>query len=72
MPDCRVCNAPIFWAEGPDGKIPLDEHEQRDYGPDRYRILANSTPPKVEPVAEESPGRLYVDHRTLCQQPRAM
>ncbi len=73
MSVCRVCNAVIVWSEDGDGeRVPLDEHEMLDYGPGRYRIVANSVPPVVEAISEESPLRTYVDHRVLCQQPRAM
>lgn len=76
MADCRVCSAPIFWAtttvEGEPKRVPLDEHEMRDYGPERYRIVTNSVPPVVEAIDQKSPLRTYVDHRTLCQQPRAI
>lgn len=72
MPDCRACNAPIFWAQTEGGqRIPIDEHEQRDYGPGRYRIVRDQ-PLTVAAIAEDSPARTYVDHRELCQQPRAM
>jgi hypothetical protein len=71
MATCRVCSADITWAQTPQGeKVPLDDHEQRDYGPRRFRITHNTVPPVVEPIADESPLRTYVDHRTLCQQPR--
>jgi hypothetical protein len=73
MADCRVCNARIFWALDENGeKVPLDEHEERDYGPGRYRITANTSPPQVQAIDESSPLRTYVDHRQLCQQPRAI
>lgn len=77
MADCRVCSAPMFWAEIASGedngkRVPLDEHEMRDYGPGRYRIVANTVPPQVDLIDEQSPLRTYVDHRTLCQQPRAI
>lgn len=77
MSDCRVCSAPITWAVvagGPDEglRVPLDDHEQRDYGPGRYRITADSIPPKIEAIGDESPLRTFVDHRVLCQQPRAI
>lgn len=73
MADCRVCTAPIFWAlDGEGNKIPLDEHEQLDYGPKRYRIIRDGNPPQVAPVPEESPARTYVDHREICQRPRAI
>jgi hypothetical protein len=71
MSDCRVCATSIFWCTDPEGnRVPLDEHEQRDYGPGRYRLLTNTTPQKIEPVREESSLRTYVDHRVLCQAPR--
>lgn len=73
MADCRVCNAPITWAINMvDEKIPLDDHEQRDVGPGRYRIVRDGTPPVVEAVPAESPVRTYTDHRVICQQPRAL
>lgn len=73
MSVCRVCNAPITWAQDLEGHtVPLDAHELRDYGPDRYRILTDGTRPVVALVTENSAGRLWVDHRTLCQQPRAI
>lgn len=76
MADCRVCSAPIFWAvttvDGESKRVPLDEHEMRDYGPERYRIVTNSVPPRVERIADDRSLRTYVDHRALCQQPRGM
>jgi hypothetical protein len=73
MADCRVCNAPITWAvDAAEVKIPLDDHEQFDAGPGRYRIVRDGNPPLVEPVPDESPVRTYVDHRVICQQPRAI
>jgi hypothetical protein len=72
MSTCRVCSADITWSEDADGnRIPIDDHEQRDYGPRRYRIVRNTVPPLVEAIGEQSPVRTYVDHRELCQQPRA-
>lgn len=71
MADCRVCTAPIRWAMDEAGsKVPLDEHEQRDYGPGRYRIVADGSWPLIAPVPDDSTARTYVDHRTICQQPR--
>lgn len=73
MADCRACNAPITWAIDPTGeRIPLDDHELQDQGSDRYRIVTDSVPPRVEPIPEESPLRTFVDHRRICQQPRAI
>ena len=73
MSYCRVCNAPIRWAVDEAGEtLPLDEHEQRDYGPNRYRIVTDGTRPTVAPIAENNPARAFVDHRHLCQQPRAI
>jgi hypothetical protein len=74
MSVCRACSAPVIWAIVGDGgeRIPLDDHEQRDYGPGRYRILRDGTPPLVGAVPEESHARTYVDHRTICQEPRVM
>lgn len=73
MADCRVCNAPIIWAQDEHGEpVPLDSHEQRDHGPDRYFITVDGTRPTVALVPEESETRTYVDHRALCQQPRAI
>lgn len=73
MSYCRVCTAPIIWATLEDGhgdRVPLDEHEQRDYGPGRYRIVADGSWPLIAPVPDDSTARTYVDHRTICQQPR--
>lgn len=73
MSYCRVCTAPIIWATLEDGhgdRVPLDEHEQRDYGDGRYRIVKDGNPPTVAPVGEDHPARLYVDHRKICQEPR--
>jgi hypothetical protein len=65
--------ADVRWAVAPDGtKVPLDEHEQRDYGPERYRIVADGIIPEVVSVPEESTARVFVDHRYLCEQPRAI
>jgi hypothetical protein len=73
MSVCRVCNAPILWAVTEGGvTVPLDDHEQRDYGPGRYRVAIDGTRPTVVAVGEESAARTYVDHRQLCQQPRAI
>jgi hypothetical protein len=73
MSVCRVCNAPIIWAvDESSTPIPLDDHEQRDYGFDRYRIVRDGNPPLVARIGVESPVRTYVDHRTICQQPRAV
>jgi hypothetical protein len=74
MSVCRACNAPIIWAAAVEGgeRIPLDDHEQRDYGLDRYRIVRDGTPPLVARVALESTARTYVDHRTICGAPRAV
>lgn len=71
MATCRVCGVDITWAIDLEGvAIPLDDHEQRDYGPKRFRIVRNTERPTVEPVPEENPVRTYVDHREICQQPR--
>lgn len=73
MPDCRVCNAPIRWARTEGGeRVPLDDHEERDYGPGRFRIVIDGIEPVIAAIAEESPARTYVDHRVLCQQPRVI
>lgn len=74
MADCRICTAPIRWAveQGTGDRVPLDDHEQRDYGPDRYRIVFDGSPPTVARIPDESPARTYVDHRAICQQPRAI
>jgi hypothetical protein len=87
MATCRVCTAPIRWATDPDGRmIPLDEHEQLDYDPPqpavmasaalgmgpRYRIVSDGIRPMVEAVPSDSTARTFVDHRYLCQQPRAI
>lgn len=73
MSVCRVCNAPITWAVTAGGeKVPVDDHEERDYGPGRYRMINNAEQPLIEPIADESPLRTHVDHRTICQQPRAI
>jgi len=72
MATCRVCGVDITWASDLAGEsVPLDDHEQRDYGPKRYRIVRNTERPVVEPIPDESPVRTYVDHREICQQPRA-
>jgi hypothetical protein len=72
MAVCRICNSPITWAVNHAGDvIPLDDHEQRDYGPGRYRISKDGTRPVVASVPDDSRARVYVDHRVLCQQPRA-
>ncbi len=73
MANCRVCNAPVRWAVDEQGnKIPLDDHEERDYGPDRYRIVIDGVQPTVARIDDDSPLRTFADHRALCQQPRAM
>lgn len=73
MSACRVCYADITWAITESGeKIPIDDHEERDYGADRYVIIETKSQPVIRAIAEESPTRAYVDHRVLCQQPRAM
>ena len=73
MSTCRVCTAPITWASDEAGNsVPLDDHEQRDYGESRYRIVTDGARPLVAAVPDESPARAYVDHRHLCQQPRAI
>lgn len=73
MATCRVCMADITWSETNEGvKVPLDNHEERDYGPDRYRVVVDGQRPIVEAIAEESPLRTLVDHRILCRQPRVM
>lgn len=75
MATCRQCTVPIIWADVEDGhgeRVPLDEHEQLDYGPERYRIVKDGTPPLVARVADDSTVRTFVDHRHLCQQPRAI
>lgn len=70
---CRVCSADIFWCVDEEGNnVPLDSHEERDDGPDRYRITQDGERPTVARIAEESPVRTYVDHRTICQQPRVI
>lgn len=71
MSVCRVCNVPIRWATTQAGeRVPLDEHEEKDSGPGRYVIITDGIPPIVEAIGEGSPLRTYVDHRTICQQPR--
>lgn len=79
MSYCRQCMADITWSvlEGTEDdarptKIPLDNHEETDKGPDRYRIKFHSTPPVVERIPETSPIIAQVDHRKICQQPRAI
>lgn len=73
MATCRVCSADITWAVDEQGdKVPLDDHEQLDYGPSRYRIVVDGTRPTVAALGDESPARAYVDHRTICQQPRVV
>lgn len=73
MATCRVCTAPITWAIDDEGeRIPLDDHEQRDYGPGRYRIEIDGNPPQVAPVGEDSSARTFVDHRIICQEPRVI
>lgn len=73
MATCRVCTAPITWAVDENGeRIPLDDHEQLNYGPKRYRITRDGNPPTVTALSEESPAQSFVDHRQLCQQPRAI
>lgn len=75
MSNCRVCTAPITWATVEDHhgeRVPLDDHEQLDYGEKRYRIVRDGNPPIVAPVPEDSPVRTFVDHRHICQQPRAI
>lgn len=73
MATCRVCTASITWGVDEAGvKIPLDDHEQLDYGPRRYRIVADGSVPRVAAVAEDSTARTFVDHRQLCMQPRVV
>lgn len=73
MANCRVCFAPVTWAINEEGEnVPLDDHEERDYGPGRYRIVVDGVKPQVAAIAETSPLRTTVDHRILCQQPRAI
>lgn len=73
MATCRVCTAPIIWSVDGDGNnVPLDAHEERDQGSARYRIVVDGVKPTVEKIAEESPLRTYVDHRTICQEPRVI
>lgn len=70
---CRVCMAPITWSVDEAGeKVPIDDHEMRDYGPGRYRIVQTAVEPTVAAMAESSPAQTYVDHRVLCQQPRVI
>jgi hypothetical protein len=52
--------------------VPLDDHEEKDSGPGRYRIIETRETPLVEPISEASPLRTQVDHRILCQAPRAI
>lgn len=73
MATCRVCAADIIWAVDQQGEnVPLDAHEERDQGPARYRIVIDGVKPTVDVIAEESPLRTYVDHRTICQAPRVI
>lgn len=73
MANCRVCMAPITWATNGEGEnVPLDDHEERDYGPGRYRIVQDGVKPTVAAMDEASPLRTYVDHREICQQPRVI
>lgn len=73
MAYCRVCSAPITWAVDTKGnKVPIDDHEEMDRGPGRYRILETRIEPLIEAISEESPLRTHCDHRVLCQQPRAI
>lgn len=73
MSDCRRCAASITWAVNEKGeKVPLDDHEQLDYGPGRYRIKEDGNPALVAPVADDSAIRTFVDHRVICQRPRPM
>ena len=73
MAFCRVCTAPITWSvTREDEKVPLDDHEEMDRGPGRYRIINGGVVPLVEAISEESPLRTQVDHRVICQQPRAI
>lgn len=73
MAHCRVCMAEISWGILEDGtKVPLDERETRDEGPDRYRIVTFAETPKIEPVSEQTPRRAMVDHRAICRQPRVI
>lgn len=71
---CRVCMAEIVWCESAEGeRIPLDEHEQQVQGEGRWRIVELLQPrPRIEPVAADFPAEAMVDHRTICQQPRAL
>ena len=86
MSTCRVCTAPIRWATNAEGlMIPLDEHEQLDYDPPppeigiadvtggpRYRIVKDGARPLVASLPHDSTARAFVDHRYLCQAPRAI
>lgn len=74
MANCRVCFAPITWATNSTNNenVPLDDHEERDQGPGRFRVIQDGQKPIVEPVLEVSPLRTFVDHRLICQQPRAI
>ena len=68
MANCRRCTAPITWARTENGEsIPLDDHDQRDWGSNRYRIVLDGHPPTVALIPEESPARTFVDHRHLCR-----
>ena len=37
-----------------------------------YRIVREGATPIVSAVASDNPARVYVDHRYLCMQPRAI
>lgn len=67
--------ADIVWCVTPDDDpVPLDEHEEQTAGEGRFRILTEvvGDRPRCEPVASDFPAPAMVDHRTICQQPRAM
>lgn len=74
MSNCRACTAEITWAINDETgeRVPLDDREQRDWGPDRFRIIMDGNPPRVQAVSEESPRRTFVDHRKICQEPRVI
>lgn len=72
MSVCRVCMAEIVWCVTESGeRIPLDEHEQMTTGENRWRIRETKTPPLIERVAPDFSAPAMVDHRDICQQPRA-
>jgi len=66
---CHQCSADVTWSIDEEGnKVPLDDHEMRDSGPGRYRVIqSGTTPPQVARVPEEVAAMTLVDHRLICQ-----